>query len=101
MKVLRFAVIAALMLGPGSFRVMRAQLSSPYEKRIEQAEQAKQLSDQRKKQIRLDSDKLLKLSGELRQLVYNSAPDILSADSLKKAAEIEKLAHRIREQLKY
>jgi hypothetical protein len=55
---------------------------------------------QRQKQLISDGDKLLKLATDLKQQIDNATPETLSADSVKKAAEIEKLAHSLRQQLK-
>jgi hypothetical protein len=88
------------MLTAASFKGTMAQLPSPYEEAREQAGQAKQLRDQRKKQLLSDSDKLAKLSLELRQQIHDSTADTLSADSFRKAAEIEKLVQSLRKQMK-
>jgi hypothetical protein len=101
MRVLRFAVISALLVVAGPFSVMRAQQSSPYAQRLDQAKQAKQESELRQKQLISDSDKLVTLSVELREEIRTSTPDTLSADSLKKAVKIQKLAHSILQQMKY
>ncbi len=50
--------------------------------------------------LKPESDKLLELSADLRKQINNSSPDRLSVDSLKEAAEIEKLAHNLHQQLK-
>lgn len=47
-----------------------------------------------------DTDKLLKLSVELKAYVDKSDENVLSLDVLKKATEIEKLAHSVREKMK-
>jgi hypothetical protein len=65
-----------------------------------EVQQAKLLRIQRQKQLISDSDKLLKLATDLKQQIDNATPETLSADSVKKAAEIEKLAHSLRQQLK-
>ena len=62
--------------------------------------QAKLLRVQRQKQLISDSDKLLKLATDLKQQIDNTPAATLSADSVKKAAEIEKLAHSLRQRLK-
>jgi hypothetical protein len=46
------------------------------------------------------SDKLPKLATDLKQQIDNTPAATLSADSVKKAAEIEKLAHSLRQRLK-
>jgi acyl carrier protein len=95
MRVLRFVVIGVLLVG-----VMRAQVSSPYEKQLERAKQEEQLRIQRQKQLIADSSKLVELSAELKKEIDHPSPTTISADSFKKATEIEKLAHSLRQQLK-
>jgi hypothetical protein len=55
---------------------------------------------QRQKQLVAESDKPLELSADLKKRIDNSAPDRVSVDSLKEAAEIEKLAHKLHQQMK-
>jgi hypothetical protein len=62
--------------------------------------QAKFLRIQRQKQIISDSDELFKLAADLKQQIDNTPAETLSADSVKKATEIEKLAHNLRQRLK-
>ena len=50
--------------------------------------------------LKTDTDKLLKLSVELKAYVDKSDENVLSLDVMKKAAEIEKLAHSVREKMK-
>ena len=95
MRVLRFVVIGILLAG-----VMRAQISSPYAKEVDRAKQEEQLKIQRQKQLVVDSSKLVELSAELKQEIDHPNPATLSADSFKKATQIEKLAHSLRQQLK-
>jgi hypothetical protein len=54
----------------------------------------------RQKDIQKDTDKLLELATELKQYVDKTNEDILSMDVIKKADEIEKLAHSVREKMK-
>jgi hypothetical protein len=100
MGVLRFLVLGALFLTVGRFGVISAQWSSPTAQALDQAKEANQLRIQRQKQLVAESDKLLELSADLKTRIDNSAPDRLSVDSLKEAAEIEKLAHKLRQQMK-
>jgi hypothetical protein len=50
--------------------------------------------------LKTDTDKLLKLSVELKAYVDKSDENVLSLDVIKRAAEIEKLAHSVREKMK-
>jgi len=61
----------------------------------EKAENAKRQADLQK-----DTDKLLQLATELKQYVDKTNEHTLSVDVIKKAEEIEKLAHAVREKMK-
>ena len=100
MRVLRFLALGALLLVVGRFGVIRAQLSSPYAQALDQAKEARELRLQRQKQLIAESDKLLELSADLKKRIDNASPDRLSVDSLKEAEEIEKLAHKLHQQMK-
>ena len=63
-------------------------------------EMAKKQNVARQKDIQKDTDKLLELATELKQYVDKTNEDILSMDVIKKAEEIEKLAHSVREKMK-
>jgi hypothetical protein len=65
-----------------------------------QREQAKKLNKERQEALKRDTDKLLKLSAELKQYVDKSNEHVLSLDVIKKAEEIEKLAHSVKEKMK-
>ena len=64
------------------------------------AEMAKKAAKERVTALRSDTDKLLKLSVELKQYVDKSDENVLSLNVMKKAEEIEKLAHSVREKMK-
>jgi hypothetical protein len=100
MRVLRFLVLAALLLTVSRFGALSAQWSSPTAQALDRAKEANELRIQRQKQLVAESDKLLELSADLKKRIDNSAPDRLSVDSLKEAAEIEKLAHKLHQQMK-
>jgi hypothetical protein len=61
---------------------------------------AKKANLQRQAAIKADTDKLLKLAVELKDSVDKSNENLLSVDVLKKAAEIEKLAHSVKDKMK-
>ncbi len=50
--------------------------------------------------LKNDTDKLLKLSVELKSYVDKSDENVLSLDVIKKADEIEKLAKSVKEKMK-
>ncbi len=64
------------------------------------SEMAKKAAKERVAALKHDTDKLLKLSVELKQSVDKSDENVLSLDVIKKAEEIEKLAHSVKEKMK-
>jgi hypothetical protein len=64
------------------------------------AEMAKKAAKDRAAALKSDTDKLLKLSVELKQSVDKSGENVLSLDVIKKAEEIEKLARSVKEKMK-
>jgi hypothetical protein len=73
--------------------------ANPLDPRI--AEQREKLqSSERQKQLRSDTDKLLALATDLKQQVDKTDKGVLSIDVIKRADEIEKLAHNVKEQMK-
>ena len=65
-----------------------------------QRDQAKKLSLEREEALKRDTEKLLKLSTELKEYVEKSNENMLSLDVVKKAEQIEKLAHSVKERMK-
>ena len=55
---------------------------------------------ERQAHLKSDTDKLLKLSQELKEYVDKSNENMLSIDVLKKAEEIEKLARSVKDKMK-
>ncbi|HEY1993525.1 MAG TPA: hypothetical protein VGG81_03905 [Edaphobacter sp.] len=65
------------------------------------AEQQEKLrNNDRQKRLVADTDKLLSLATDLKAQVDKSTKDTLSVDVIKKADEIEKLAHSVKERMK-
>lgn len=64
------------------------------------AQQARSRNNDRQKRLVADTDKLLALATELKQEVDKTNKDIMSVDVIKKADEIEKLAHSVKERMK-
>ena len=54
----------------------------------------------RQKRLVADTDKLLSLATDLKAQVDKSTPGTLSVDMIKRADEIEKLAHGMKERMK-
>lgn len=63
-------------------------------------EMAKKANEERHVALQKDTDKLLKLATELKTYVDKSGPNVLSIDVVKKAEEIEKLAHSVKDKMK-
>ncbi|HKW16585.1 MAG TPA: hypothetical protein VJO35_03655 [Terriglobales bacterium] len=60
----------------------------------------KKANEQRQAELKRDTDRLLKLSTELKEYVDKSNENVLSLDVIKKAEEIEKLAHSVRTKMR-
>jgi len=60
----------------------------------------KKAAKERVAALRTDTDKLLKLSVELKSYVDKSDENVLSLDVIKKAEEIEKLAKSVKDKMK-
>jgi hypothetical protein len=60
----------------------------------------KKAAKERAAAIKIDTDKLVKLSVELKQSVDKADENVLSLDVIKKAEEIEKLARSVKEKMK-
>ena len=63
-------------------------------------ERRRALNAERRKSMVSDTSKLLKLAAELNAEVSSANPDSLSLDQLRKLAQIEKLAHGVKEKMK-
>jgi hypothetical protein len=63
-------------------------------------ELAKKAAKERVAALKHDTDKLLRLSVELKESVDKSDENVLSLDVIKKAEEIEKLAKSVKEKMK-
>jgi hypothetical protein len=65
-----------------------------------QEQQARARNSERQKKLVDDTNKLLALATDLKTQVDKTNKDILSVDVIKKADEIEKLAHSVKERMK-
>ena len=61
---------------------------------------AKKANLERQAAIKHDTDKLVKLAAQLKDYVDESNENILSMNVLKKAEEIERLAHSVKDKMK-
>lgn len=67
---------------------------------MRRAEQRRMLMSERQKRLVSDTEKLVALTTALKEQVDESNKDVLSLDMIKKAEEIEKLAHSVKERIK-
>jgi hypothetical protein len=65
-----------------------------------QRQQAIAANWQRQVEIRRDTDKMLQLSSELKDYLQKAQRGIMSVDAIKKAEQIEKLAHGVKAKMK-
>lgn len=65
-----------------------------------QKQQAIAANLQRQVEIRRDTDKMLQLTAELKDYLEKNGPAVMSLDALKKAEQIEKLAHGVKSKMK-
>ena len=72
---------------------------SPLDSRLEQ-DQAKMRNLERQKKLVDDTARLVSLANELKDEVDKSNKDTMSLDVIRKADEIEKLAHSVKEKMK-
>ena len=61
---------------------------------------AKRLNRERQAAIRSDAERLVKLAQELKEGVDKSSENLLSLELVRKAEEIERLAHGVKEKMK-
>ncbi|MBZ5665877.1 MAG: hypothetical protein LAO30_14840 [Acidobacteriia bacterium] len=72
---------------------------SDLQQRFERDKIARLVAD-RQSQLRLDTEKLVALTAELKQHVDKTGGNILSMDVIKKAQEIQKLAKSVQDKMK-
>jgi hypothetical protein len=65
-----------------------------------QKQQARAASVQRQAEIRRDTDKMFELTTELKDYLQKSEQGTISIDAIKKAEQIEKLAHSVKSKMK-
>jgi hypothetical protein len=113
MKMLTTALIGVALVTAGSVRVSGGQMlpapSLPWSNQtsgmsqpsaMQLVEQQKMRVAERQKRLVEDTDKLLELTTALKEQVGDSNKNILSLDMIKKADQIEKLAHSVKERIK-
>jgi hypothetical protein len=82
--------------------LMQSQRPTPEDEARQRMEKdmAKKANQARWQQLKRDTDNLLKLSTELKEYVDKANENTLSLDVIKKAEEIEKLAHSVKDKMK-
>ena len=114
-RSIEFAVVAALLFAficgiagwaqtaepstpplPGAQRSRDEDAWEAQQKR----EMAKKENVKRQQDLEKETDKLLELATELKQYVDKTNENTLSVEVIKKAEEIEKLAHSVKEKMK-
>jgi hypothetical protein len=112
MRILKIAMVGVVLVVAGSTRVGGGQmlpvLSVPWANQMsvmtrfdaQRVEQQKMRISERQKKLVEDTDKLLVLTTALKEQINESNKNILSLDMVKKAEEIEKLAHSVKERIK-
>ena len=88
---LQFPQVPPLQQKPGREDEPRLKMERDMAKKANQARQA---------DLRRDTEKLLKLATELKESVDKTSESTLSVDVVKKAEEIEKLAHSVKDKMK-
>ena len=71
----------------------------PAKSKIER-DMAKRASQERQAALKRDTDRLFKMATELKDYVDKTNENVLSLEVVKKAEEIEKLAHSVKEKMK-
>jgi hypothetical protein len=84
---------------PGMSQEPRKPEDDPLRAQQEQ-KLAKIRNEDRQKKLVSDTDELLTLTADLKRQIDKTTPGTLSIDLIKKAGEIEKLAHSVKERLK-
>lgn len=84
---------------PDPFGRPRGDDRDPFTEKLAE-QQARNRNTDRQKRLVEDTEKLLSLATELKQQVDKTDRNTLSVDVIKKADEIEKLAHSVKERMK-
>jgi hypothetical protein len=109
--MLTIAMVGVTLAIAGSVKVSGGQMpqSLPWSNQmpgmsqpdiVRHMEQQRMRITERQKRLVADTDKLVALTTALKEQVDESNKDVLSLDMIKKAEEIEKLAHSVKERIK-
>jgi hypothetical protein len=112
MRIVTMAMAGMVLVTAGSAKISGGQMpapSLPWSSQmpgmsqpdiIRHLEQKRMLMSERQKRLEADTEKLVALTTALKEQVDESNKNILSLDMIKKADEIEKLAHSVKERIK-
>lgn len=108
--LLMLSVVVISILPPSGAQISNRRTEPPYTavpQNPEDEQRAKIIKDMekrrnedRQKQLKRDTERLVQLANELKEYVDKSNENILSMDVVKKAEEIEKYAHSVKEKMK-
>ena len=108
--IISIALVVLLCLGSPSVSAQQrlpsqlpeSQNPSPEDEARSKLERdmAKKANQERQAALKKDTEKLLKLATELKEYVDKTNENTLSMDVVKKAEEIEKLAHSVKDKMK-
>jgi hypothetical protein len=90
------AGLSPQLVPPG---IQRPAPEDPGRAKLEK-EMAKKANQERQADLKRDTEKLLKLATELKEYVDKTNENVLSLNVLKKAEQIEKLAHSVKDKMK-
>ena len=99
-SALLLAIVLWVTAGPALVRYRPLQFPQSQIDQDMRDRQMKEANKKRQQDIRGDTDKLLQLATELKAAVDKSNENLLSLDVVRKADEVEKLAHRVKEKMK-
>ncbi len=99
---LRIALAALFLLGgfAGFSQSPTESRPGPAPRQVQQQAQPTDPAPEEKNQLASDSARLLKLATELKAAVDKSTKDQLSVTVIQKADEVEKLARKVREEMR-
>jgi len=85
---------------PGQVPDARGRQNQSEETARLEREAQKKMNKERQEKLKHDTDELLKLATELKEYVDKTNENILSLNVVKKAEQIEKLAHSVKEKMR-
>ena len=98
--LLRPASAALVVMEPAAMKAPQAQSAQdPFQKEM-QDRMFKEANKKRQQDIKHDTDKLFELATELKAAVDKTNENMLSLDVIKKAEQVEKLAKKVKENMR-